>query len=215
MRIITLVLVMMRRVMPMFISNGVDGDVEIKNHAWVDIASLVFLVCLWLLDVFTSNEHLTAVVAGILTVLHVIRLSGWYTHKIWVKPLVWILVLAYGAIILGFALMALEPIFSISPFLSVHAFTVGGIGMVTIGMMSRVSLGHTGRSVFEPPPIVFWSLLALLFSFIVRVIFPLFSMDYYLTWIAASQVFWIIAFSLFVYAYAPMLLSPRVDGGDG
>ncbi len=46
--VIALVLVMMRRVMPMFIQNGIDGDIKLKNHAWVDYSSLVLLVALWL-----------------------------------------------------------------------------------------------------------------------------------------------------------------------
>lgn len=213
--IIALVLVMMRRVMPMFITNGVDGDVEITNHLWIDYASLVLLLCLWLSDVFTNYDVFTAVVAGVLTLLHTLRLSGWYTHKIWSKPLVWVLMLAYGSIILGFAFKALTLFFVISPSLSLHAYTVGGIGLITLGMMSRVSLGHTGRNVFEPPPMVFWGLLALFLGVIFRVVFPLFNMEYYVYWLGTSQVLWIIAFSLFTFTFAPMLVTPRIDGRDG
>lgn len=213
--IIALVLVMMRRVMPMFIKNGVDGKVEIKNHAWLDHASLVLLVCLWISDVFTHYEWIVSLVAGLLAILHAIRLTGWYSNKIWRKPLVWILVVAYACFITGFALKALELPFNLSPFISVHAFTVGGIGLITIGMMSRVSLGHTGRDVFTPPSIVFWSFVALLTGVVVRVVFPLFSMDYYIYWVAISQVLWMLAFALFVFLYAPMFLTARVDGKDG
>ena len=127
----------------------------------------------------------------------------------------WILVVAYVFIILGFALKALSITSGFSPFLSVHAFAAGGIGLLTIGMMSRVSLGHTGRSVFQPPAIVFWSFAVLLLGVIVRVIFPLFNMDLYIYWIGISQALWMIAFAIFVFVYAPMLLSERVDGRDG
>ena len=213
--IIALIFVMMRRVMPMFIQNGVDGEVALKNRAWVDHSSLILLVCLWVSDVFTDYDSVTAIFAVLLTLLHSVRLSGWYTSKIWSKSLVWILVAAYAALILGFALKALSITTGISPFLSVHAFTAGGIGLLTIGMMSRVSLGHTGRNVFEPPAIIFWSFAILLVGVIVRVIFPLFNMDLYVFWVAISQLLWMIAFSIFVFVYAPMLLSARVDGRDG
>lgn len=213
--IIALVLVIMRRVMPMFIQNGIDGDVEIKNRAWLDYGSLVLLVGLWIFDVFSEYQQLTALIAVALVLLHSVRLSGWYTNKVWNKPLVWILVVAYASIILGFALKASEFYFDISPFLSVHAFTVGGIGLVTIGMMSRVSLGHTGRNVFDPPAIIFWSFSALALGAIVRVVFPLFNMELYLYWTGISQVLWIIAFTIFIIVYTPMLLSARVDGRDG
>ncbi len=213
--IIALILVMMRRVMPMFIQNGVDGDTDVKNRAWVDHSSLILLVCLWISDVFTEYNNVTAIFAVLLTVLHSLRLAGWYTRKVWSKSLVWILVAAYLFIILGFALKALSMVFALSPFLSVHAFTAGGIGLLTIGMMSRVALGHTARNVFEPPAIVFWSFAALLLGVVVRVIFPLFSMDLYVYWIAISQVLWMLAFAIFVFVYTPMLLSERVDGRDG
>ena len=213
--IIALVLVMLRRVMPMFIKNGIDGEVELKNRAWVDNASLVFLLCLWIVDVFTSFSQVTAMLAVVLAVLHAIRLAGWYTNKVWSKPLVWILVVAYVFIIIGFALTAAKVYFSISPFLSIHAFTVGGIGLITIGMMSRVSLGHTARNVFEPPVAVFWSLLILTLAAVIRVVIPFFNMDLYVYWVGISQLMWIVAFAIFVYVYTPMFLSARVDGRDG
>jgi uncharacterized protein involved in response to NO len=55
----------------------------------------------------------------------------------------------------------------------------------------------------------------LLLGFIVRVIFPLFDMGLYIYWIGLSQVLWIVAFTLFIIVYAPMLVKPRVDGRDG
>ncbi len=213
--IIALIFVMMRRVMPMFIKNGIDGEVELKNRAWVDHSSLVLLVCLWISDVFTGYDNLTAIFAVLLALLHTLRLAGWYTNKIWSKSLVWILVAAYASFILGFALKALSITSGISPFLSIHAFTAGGIGLLTIGMMARVSLGHTARNVFEPPAIVFWSFAVLLLGVIVRVIFPLFNMELYVYWIGISQLLWMIAFAIFVVVYAPMLLSARTDGRDG
>ncbi len=213
--IILLAFFMMRRVMPMFIKNGVDGEVELNNRTWLDITSLILLVCLWISDVFTGYQNLTASLAVVLTILHTLRLAGWYTNRIWTKPLVWILVAAYVSFILGFALKALSITSGISPFLSVHAYTVGGLGLLTLGMMSRVSLGHTGRNVFEPPAIVFWSFVILLLGVVVRVVFPLFSMELYLYWIWISQVLWMIAFVIFVIVYGPMLLSTRIDGRDG
>jgi uncharacterized protein involved in response to NO len=82
-------------------------------------------------------------------------------------------------------------------------------------MMSRVSLGHTGRNVFDPPPVLGWIFLTLLAGAVVRVAFPLFNMELYQYWIAISQILWIVAFAAFSILYAPMFLSGRVDGRDG
>ena len=96
-------------------------------------------------------------------------------------------------------------------YLSVHAFVFGGIGMITLGMMSRVSLGHTGRSVLDPPPALFWIFAILFAGGILRVLFPLFDPSHFMLWIVLSQGLWIISFSMFLYVYTPMLVKNSLD----
>jgi len=143
------------------------------------------------------------------------RLAGWYTQRIWSVPLVWVLLLAYGFIVLGFALVAIAPITHWSPFLALHAFTVGGMGLMTMGMMARVALGHTGRDVAKPA-----FQLAPLFSLlaaagIARVVLPVFMPGQYLLLIIISQALWMLAFAGFVVYFARVLVGPRVDGKPG
>jgi uncharacterized protein involved in response to NO len=115
----------------------------------------------------------------------------------------------------GFLLKSLEYSLAISPFLSVHAFAYGGIGVMTLGMMSRVTLGHTGRSVSEPPSLLFWCFVMLLAGTVVRVVFPLCNNELYGYWIGLSQILWIASFAVFLLVYTPMLITPRIDGRDG
>ena len=213
--VIALMLVMARRVIPFFIEKGVEGRVEIKNRRWVDVSSLALLFVLWITDVFTDKEKIVPIIATLLTVLHMVRMAGWHTALIWHKPLLWVLYLAYGFIVAGFALTAAETWYSLSPGLSVHAYTYGGIGVMTLGMMSRVILGHTGRNVFEPPKSFCWCFALLTAGALVRVVFPLVSMGMYSYWIMLSQLLWIAAFIVFIVVAAPMLLKTRVDGRDG
>jgi uncharacterized protein involved in response to NO len=213
--VIALVLVMARRVVPFFIEKGIDGDANIRNWRSVDLLSLVFLLALWVIDVFTPYTTVMSMLAGILFLLHVIRMAGWYTSQLWSKPLLWVLYLAYGSIVTGFALKFMQLWFELSPFLAVHAFAYGGIGVMTLGMMSRVILGHTGRNISEPPSVLFWCFLLLVCGTAVRVFLPLFNMELYIYWVGISQLLWALAFGLFVVIYAPMLWSPRVDGRDG
>jgi uncharacterized protein involved in response to NO len=213
--IIGLIMVMARRVVPFFITKGVDEAVELKNWRWLDIASLVLLVALWISDVFTTYTTAVASIALLLFVLHSIRLFGWYTAGIWSKPLLWVLYLAYSFIVVGFGLKASAHWLATPPMLYVHAFTYGGIGVLTMGMMARVILGHTGRNVFAPPAMLSQCFMLLLAGAVVRVVLPLFSMQLYAVWIGVSQLLWIAAFSLLLVVYAPMLLRARVDGRDG
>jgi len=212
---LSLILVLSRRVMPMFIERGVGYAVSLKNRFWVDISCFLLFLAFAVTDIFFSSPAVIACLAAALCMLHSIRLWGWHTHGIWSKPLLWVLYLAYGWMIVGFALKFAVYITGISPSLAVHAFTVGGIGMMTLGMMSRISLGHTGRDISQPPPRVGLIFLLLCIAAVVRVIIPLISAGHYPLWIGLSQGLWIMAFALFLYRYASILMRPRIDGRWG
>ena len=213
--VISLILMIGRRVLPFFIQNGVGYPFAAKNYRWLDISSLVLFVAFVLADLFVTDAQIAAVLAAILFILHVIRLVGWHTHGIWSKPLLWVLFCGYSLIVFGFALKAASVFAGVSPFLALHAFTYGGIGMMTLGMMARVTLGHTGRDVLEPPVASAWMFAVLGAGAFSRVILPLLAPGLYGWWIGLSQVLWMVAFGWFVVVFAPMLTSPRVDGGDG
>ena len=213
--IMALIFVMSRRVLPFFIERGVDQDITLTNRAWLDAASLFLFLAFWLADIIEPDSLLVAVLAGLLCVLHGLRLGGWYAPGIWQRPLLWVLYLAYASIVVGFALKVAVYVFGISVFLPLHAFTVGGIGLFTLGMMARVTLGHTGRSVQEPPLLVPWMFGALVIGGIIRVVFPLFDAAHYVLWIELSQVMWVLSFSLFLWMFMPMLVRPRTDGQFG
>jgi len=213
--VLALIFVMARRVIPFFIQNGVEYPVKLKNPLWLDISSLVLFVLFVIYDVLDISDLVTAVLAGLLAVLHSVRLLLWYTPGIWKKPLLWVLYLAYASIVAGFVLSAATAFVGSSYFLAVHAFTVGGIGLLTLGMMSRVTLGHTGRNVFDPPSGLGVMFALMLAAAIVRVLLPLFDMSRYPVWVAVSQWLWIVAFSLFLLRFLPMLIRARVDGRAG
>ncbi len=213
--VISLVLMLSRRVMPMFIQNGVGYPVELTNRVWLDRACLILFLMFWIADVSTPNGKIATALAAILFILHSIRISGWYTYGIFKQPLLWSIYFAYGFLILGFLIKALAGITDISPNLAVHAFTYGGIGMMTMAMMSRVARGHTGRNIYEPSKALFWMFVALFSGAIIRVILPLIDNSHYMLWIKWSHVHWLIAFGIFVFLYIPILISPRVDGKPG
>jgi uncharacterized protein involved in response to NO len=213
--ILTLVFIMGRRVIPFFIERGVGYPVKLINWKWIDVSSLVIFLLFWIADLITVSSTLAAVLAALLFFIHGIRLFGWHTSGIWKKPLLWILYLGYGWIVLGFALKAVGVVYAISPYLAVHAFAFGGIGMMTLGMMARVSLGHTGRNVHDPPRILNVIFMTLFCGALVRIIFPLFDSSLYASWVALSQILWMGAFGMFLFICFPILIYPRIDGRFG
>ena len=210
--IVSLIMLMGRRVIPFFIEKGVGYPVSLINHRWLDLSSLVLLLLFIIVEVFVVSPMYAAITAAALAILHAWRLVGWYTNGIWKKPLLWSLYLGYAWLVVGFSLKALSYWGTLNPMLAVHAFAYGGIGMLTLGMMARVALGHTGRDVFNPPKVLSVLFLLLLAGAVMRVVMPLLTSGSYAMWIMFSQLLWMAAFAGFVLVYAPMLVKGRVDG---
>lgn len=213
--ILSLIFVMARRVVPFFIERGVGSPVQLLNRVWVDRSSLMLMLLFWLVDVFTPWAGLAALLAAALFAVHAIRLWDWHTPGVWKKPLLWVLLLAYGAALLGFLLKALAALLPLSPYLAVHAFAVGGIGLMTVGMMARVILGHTGRDIQQAPRWLGPVFMALLLALVARVALPLIVPGYAFEWMALALAAWLYAYAVFLWIYAPMLIKPRVDGQPG
>ncbi len=213
--ILSLVMLMGRRVIPFFIEKGVEESFIPTNHRWVDLSSLVLVLLFWLVAVFLELPTIAALLALALAALHTIRLLGWYTPGIWKKTLLWVLYLGYGWIVAGFLLYGLSHFLGINNMPAVHAFAYGGIGMITLGMITRVSLGHTGRDVFNPPKYLGPVFALLMLGALLRVLPPLIDMGHFALWIGLSQGLWIAAFTIFVIGYGPMLIKARVDGRYG
>jgi uncharacterized protein involved in response to NO len=206
--IVALVLVMSRRVLPFFIEKGVGYSVQLMNRRWLDIIALLAFFLFWIADILQPDSLPAAVLAGLLCILHTFRMAGWYTPGIWRRPLLWSLYGGYGFLVIGFALKAAVPVFGVSPLLALHAFAYGGIGLFTLGMMTRVSIAHTGRDILAPRPILFWMFAVLALGAIIRVIPPLVVPAHYVLWISLSQALWIAAFAVFLITCLPMLLKP-------
>lgn len=218
--LLALIFSMARRVLPFFIERGVGYPVKLKNWAWIDRSGIYVFLLFWFADVIWRNAPATAVLAGLLFVIHTMRLVGWHTKGIWKKPLLWVLFVGYGGATFGFLLKALTLFFSISPSLALnalalHAFALGGIGMITAGMMARIALGHTGRDIQQHSRLLAPIFISLIVAFVARVLLPMISPGHYLLWLGLAQAAWLIAFALFVWVYAPILIKPRADGMPG
>ncbi len=212
--VIALIFVLVRRVFPFFVLAATARKVELTNYLWLDRASLVLFFCFWLAAVFFQITMVTAALAAGLALLHGMRMVGWYTREIWSRPLLWVIYLAYGFMVLGFVLQAMAPWF-FTQYLSLHAFAIGGVGVMTVGMMARVSLGHSGRDVSAPPAglvVVFGLLIG---SALSRVVLPLFLPEYYGQLVLLAQACWLLSFAWFVCIYTPILVLPRTDGKPG
>ena len=211
--IILLIVIMGGRVIPFFTERALSG-VSPKRWRWLEWTSIASVIAFMLAELFLPGSIPAGVMAGLAAASNGLRLAGWYTKRFWAVPLLWVLHLGYAWVVVGFCLKTLAVLDLVLPQLTLHAFTVGGIGVLTLGMMARVSLGHTGRPLKAAGPVAFaFALinLAAVLRGIVPIIFP-----YWLLQLAAlSGGLWILSFLIFVVIYTPILISPRVDGLPG
>ncbi|RTZ61649.1 MAG: NnrS family protein [Gammaproteobacteria bacterium] len=213
--ILALIFTLGRRVMPFFIERGLDEPVVLPNKPWIDRSSLWLFLAFAIADIISPTHWTTLALAAALFIVHSIRFAGWYHPGIWKKPLLWVLMLGYGWMIAAFAIKILEAFVSLPPNLATHAFAIGAIGITTTGMMARISLGHSGRNIHQPPAIVAPVFLLLALAAVVRVVLPMLFAGQYMLWIGLSQGLWIAAFLLLFASYLPMWLKARADGRPG
>src|SRR6185295_10982238 len=131
------------RVVPAFTNNAVPGAGARRNRA-LEIGALASILVLLALDLAeaTAAAGYAALAAA---VLHAIRLALWAPLKTRGRPMLWILHLSYAWILAHLLLRFLGGIDVVSPVFATHALTVGAIGGITLGMMTRTARGHTAR----------------------------------------------------------------------
>lgn len=193
--IVLLIVIMGGRVIPFFTERGVSG-VTTKKWQWIEVLSPTSIIFVVIADIMFSNRLIVGYLALFAGIIHLIRLVGWYSNKIWTVPLVWILQVAYLWFVIGFILKSLMVFNLTESVLSLHAFTVGGIGIMTLGMMARVSLGHTGREMKINNGMVL-AFVLINIAAVVRVIAPVFLPDLYLQLIQISGWLWTLSFIIF------------------
>ena len=199
------------RVFPMFSQNGVDNRYQVRKFNIIEEFAVPSILLFILVELLTDNPWLTFIICLTAFFIHIIRLAGWYNHQIWLKPLVWVLHVGYIFIAIGMLLSAFKGFYPQLKQLSIHAFTIGVIGTLTIGMIARVSLGHTGRNLHRPPKSLKLAFFAICVSAIVRIFMPLLLPFYYQMSIVISAVLWIFAFTIFFVQFFNYLATPRTD----
>jgi uncharacterized protein involved in response to NO len=214
--IISLILVISRRVVPMFIERGVQEQVVLKQVNALDISIMLLLLTLLLNTLFFQINNVAIITGLLLFAANSIRLINWHTKGIWQAPLLWSLYASLWLITLGFLFVALSfttP--AINIIYAYHLWGIGGIGLITASMMSRVSLGHTGRNIKNPPIFMKYAFALLVLSALIRSIAPIFMPQLYSRWVEIASLFWILAFGIFVVNYFAILTKPRADGLSG
>jgi uncharacterized protein involved in response to NO len=205
--------VMAGRVVPMFTNNGVPGA-GAQRRGWLEKAALGTVLALLVADLAGLPGPALAVLATLAAGAHAARWWLWNPRATLRTPLVWVLHLGYAWVPVHLALRALAALGQAAPSLASHALTVGAVGGLVIGMMTRTARGHTARPLkADRWDTACYALVAL--AAVVRVGAPLLAPGLLMVAVQASAVLWSAGFGLYALRYGPMLARPRLDGQPG
>ncbi len=209
--LLILVTVVGGRVVPAFTTNalrreGVEPLPRTSDKR--DLAAILAIVAMAIADMALPGSTATGVIAVLAGLSIGIRMIGWRTVKVLRSPILWVLHLGYGWLAFGLIFKGIALTTDIaSEATAIHALTVGAIGSLTLGVMSRAALGHTGRELKVSTAIVIAYLLVSLAT-VIRIAGPA---QLYEESMLISGAAWIAAFLIFAVTYWPILTRPRIS----
>ena len=166
-------------------------------------------------DTIAPFGKVTGVAATAAALAHFVRLSGWHGLRSWREPIVWILHAGYAWLPIGLLLKAIFVLAGTSWAAHwQHALGAGAAATMIMAVMTRASLGHTGRPLRVSRLIVV-AYATLIASVLLRVFGASVLQLQYASVITMAGALWILAFLLYSGAYIPILIRPRADGKPG
>lgn len=207
---VLMIVVMGGRVIPFFTERGLAIPFRARRVPAFERLAAPSVIAFALALFFFPQQPAVPLLAVLAAVVHAGRLAGWYTPAIRAEPLLWSLQLGYAWLPAGFLLHALVWFGIGRAELALHAFTAGAIASVTLGMMARVALGHTGRPLVVAKLIVAAFLLVQLAA-LLRVLVPLLLPSAWVPAMQLSALLWALALLCFLRVYTPILLGKNAS----
>ncbi len=209
--VLVLLMLIGGRVIPSFTRNWLARRAAGKmpkpfdRYDVVTVAASAIVLGFW---TAVDSAPLLGVGFAVLGIAHIVRLGRWAGERTVANPLLLVLHVFYAFVPLGFLTLAVGMLIG-SPAIgtgALHVFGIGAAGGMTLAVMVRASLGHTGRSLAADKALNI-AMIALIFSVTLRVIGAIWvQFDWAIT---GSALTWIVAFGLFAFRVGPWLIAPR------
>lgn len=189
------------RVIPFFTSRRLS-NVTIRHYRWLDWCVNGGAALLVLIDIVLPGSPALGVISLVVAALVLLRWGNWQPWKTGREPMLWVLHLGYLWLAAGLALRGAALVSGALPEITaLHAITVGALGSLSIGMMTRVALGHTGRDMragpFMTTAFILVSVAAVLRLINTPALLPV------------AGVLWALAFAIFFIRFVPVMFTPR------
>lgn len=213
--IVVLISLIGGRIVPSFTRNWLakhrPGGVMPGQPTGFDKAVLAATVLAMLGYVVLADDPLLGWALVAVAAFQAVRLARWQGYRCAVDPIVLILHIGYAWIPVGIALLGASMVgFAVPPSAAIHALTAGAMGTMILAVMTRATLGHTGRALHADG----WTIaiyVLITTGALLRVSASLQVIDYTIG-MRGSAVAWGGAFALFVISYGPILAGRRLDG---
>ena len=216
--VLILITIIGGRIIPAFTGNALRARgavVTMRSSRSLELAVIALTAGYVFADITAPFGKITGIIAAAAALAHFLRLSGWRGLRSWREPIVWILHAGYAWLPIGLALKAIFVLAGASwAAYWQHALGAGAAATMIMAVMTRASLGHTGRPLRVSRLIVV-AYAMLIASVSVRVFGASVLQLQYATTITTAGALWILAFLLYSGVYVPILTRPRADGKPG
>lgn len=204
------------RVTPAFTRNamlraGCDETRLPVSRRWLDLPGTALAILTALVVLAGVQDAFSGALAVLAGLFAAARLAGWRALSLPGEPIVWALHLGYGLLALGLVTWGLAQLGLGSELGALHILGIGAIGGMTLAVMSRASLGHSGRALVAPRPVaIAYALIPVAVA--LRWAGSAFA-GFYLPGMIGAGLVWCLAFALYLGALGPIFFAPRPDGG--
>jgi uncharacterized protein involved in response to NO len=207
-----MIIVLGGRIAPAFTRNamkraGIDTGAPVDPKIFTPMA-IILAIALPVAELVAHETRLSAIIFMVTGLFTLIRVANWHNRFQWTQPILWSLHLAYGAVGLGLVLWGGAIAEGGNEIAALHFLAVGGVAGMTIAVMSRASLGHSGRPLVAPVGVVIaYALLPL--AAVLRLLGGMDVGGLYTPLVVGSGLIWCFAFALCAGALWPILTRPR------
>ncbi len=201
------------RVVPAFTRNALlrrDPEARLpKSRAPAERVGIIAAIAFAVAMPLGLPGWLLALIATVAGLANLTRLLGWQWRQTLGEPILWSLHLGFAMLSAGYLMMAAAHAFGVPhEVAALHITGIGAIGGMTLAMMTRAALGHTGRPLKVAPPIAVGYVLIALAALVRGFGTELLPAAYYEV-VFLSGALWIAGFSLFALVYWPILTRKR------
>jgi len=151
---------------------------------------------------------------GLVALVQAVRFLRWWRSGLLAEPLLWSLYTAYAALPMAFMVMAVYGFDRLEGRQALHLLAISVVAGMILAMISRVSLGHSGRPLVASK-LMSWAFVALCVSGLLRFLLPAYWPAQTLLAYQLSVLLFVAAFTGFVVCYWAVLTRRRSDGKPG